>query len=67
MKLISYTASGRNSYGAVVGDGVVDLGRRLGDRCPTLRAAIAAGALASAAKEVNSAAPDIATAAGRVK
>jgi len=30
MKLVSFTASGRNSYGAVVGDGVVDLGRRLG-------------------------------------
>jgi hypothetical protein len=37
MKLVSFTASGRNSYGAVVGDGVVDLGRRLGDRYPTCR------------------------------
>jgi hypothetical protein len=35
MKLISFAVSGRSSYGAVVGDGVVDLGRRLGDRYPT--------------------------------
>ena len=41
MKFVSFTASGRSSYGAVVGDAVVDLGRRLGDRYPTLRAAIA--------------------------
>jgi hypothetical protein len=41
MKLVSFAASGRDSYGAVVGDGVFDLGRRLGDRYPTLRAAIA--------------------------
>src|ERR1700719_88194 len=60
MKLISFTASGRNSYGAVVGDGVVDLGRRLRDRYPTLRAAIAGGALVGAAVEVKSAPPDIA-------
>src|ERR1700686_4138854 len=55
MKLVSFAASGRNSYGAVVGDGVVDLGRRLGDRYPTLRAAIAGGALVGAAVEVKSA------------
>ena len=60
MKLISFTVSGRNSYGAVVGDGVVDLGRRLGDRFPTLRAAIAGGALGGAAAEVKSATPDLA-------
>ena len=60
MKLVSFTASGRDSYGAVAGDGVVDLGRRLGDRYPTLRAAIAGGALIGAALEVNSATPDIA-------
>lgn len=43
MKLMSFAASGRRSYGAVVGDGVVDLSRRLGDRLPSLRAAIAGG------------------------
>ena len=51
---------GANSYGAVVGDGVFDLGRRLGDRYPTLRAAIAGDALGAAAVEVRSGAPDIA-------
>ena len=52
MKLVSFAASGRNSYGPVVGDGVFDLGRRLGDRYPTLRAAIAGDALGAAAAEV---------------
>jgi 2-keto-4-pentenoate hydratase/2-oxohepta-3-ene-1,7-dioic acid hydratase in catechol pathway len=60
MKLVSFAASGRDSYGAVVGDGVFDLGRRLGDRYPTLRAAIAGDALGAAAVEVRSGAPDIA-------
>src|SRR5437588_5254658 len=60
MKLVSFGASGRNSYGAVVGDGVFDLGRRLGDHYPTLRAAIAGDALGAAAVEVMSGAPDIA-------
>ena len=60
MKLISFTAAGRSSYGAIVGDSVVDLGRRLGDRYPTLRAAIAGGALGAAAAEVKNATPDIA-------
>jgi 2-keto-4-pentenoate hydratase/2-oxohepta-3-ene-1,7-dioic acid hydratase in catechol pathway len=59
MKLVSFTASGRNSYGAVVGDGVFDLRRRLGDRYPTLRAAIAAGALGGVAAELNGASPDL--------
>src|SRR5260370_5966005 len=60
MKLISFAVSGRSSYGEVVGDGVVDWGGRLGDRYPTLRAAIAGGALVGAAVEVKSAPPDIA-------
>lgn len=49
MKLLSFTANGRDSYGAVVGDGVVDLGARLGLRLPSLRALIAAGAWDEAA------------------
>ena len=28
MKLVSFAAAGRNSYGAVVGDGIVDLSPR---------------------------------------
>ena len=58
MKLASFSASGRNSYGAVVEGGIVDLGRRLGERYPTLRAAIAGGALGGFAGEVKTAKPD---------
>jgi 2-keto-4-pentenoate hydratase/2-oxohepta-3-ene-1,7-dioic acid hydratase in catechol pathway len=60
VKLVSFTGAGRSSYGAVVGDSIVDLQRRLGDRYPTLRAAIAGGALDRAAEEVKSATPDLA-------
>ncbi len=52
MKLVSFTAAGRNSYGVMVGDGIVDLGRRLGDRYPTLRTAIAGDALGRAAADI---------------
>jgi len=58
MKLASFSAAGRDTYGAVVEGGVVDLGRRLGDRYPTLRAAIAGDALARLAGEVVAAKPD---------
>jgi 2-keto-4-pentenoate hydratase/2-oxohepta-3-ene-1,7-dioic acid hydratase in catechol pathway len=43
MKLISFDHRGRRSYGVVLGERVVDLGERLGARCPTLRSAIEAG------------------------
>ena len=36
MRLASYNARGRSSYGAVVGDGVVDLRMRFGPRVTTL-------------------------------
>jgi len=38
MKLVSYRVGERASYGAVVGDGIVDLCRRFGGRADTLRA-----------------------------
>ncbi len=60
MKLVSFSAAGRNSWGAVVGDGIVDLGRRLGARHPTLRSAIAGDALAGAAADIADASPDVA-------
>lgn len=62
MKLASFSASGRDSYGAVVEGGIVDLGRRLGERYPTLRTAIAGGALGRFAGEVKTAKPDAARA-----
>lgn len=42
MKLASFNIKDRQSYGVVVGDGVIDAGSRLG--LPTLRAALDAGA-----------------------
>jgi len=36
MKLATYTARGRMSYGAIVGDGVVDLRSRLSARFPNI-------------------------------
>ena len=45
MKLASYRLDGEDTFGAVVGDGVITLGGRRA-RHPTLRAALAAGALA---------------------
>jgi 2-keto-4-pentenoate hydratase/2-oxohepta-3-ene-1,7-dioic acid hydratase in catechol pathway len=45
MRLASYIAGGRTSYGAVVDGGVVDFGARLGARFPALVDLIRAGAL----------------------
>src|SRR5258708_9719916 len=45
MKLASYLANGKPSFGVVVGDGVVTMNERLGGRFATLRDAIAGGAI----------------------
>ena len=58
MKFASFEAAGRASYGAVIGDGLLDLSPRYGARFPTLRAAIAADALAGIVREVSGAKPD---------
>jgi 2-keto-4-pentenoate hydratase/2-oxohepta-3-ene-1,7-dioic acid hydratase in catechol pathway len=52
MKLASYAVDGRPTWGAVIGDGLVDLGPKHG---ATLRSAIAAGALPAIAKEIDGA------------
>lgn len=57
MRLVSYKVGTRESFGAVIGDGVVDLGKRLGKH-PTLRSLIAADALAEAQAAAHGAAPD---------
>jgi len=44
-KLASFTIDGRAAYGAIKDDGVIDLSTRFGDRWPTLRQVIEAGAL----------------------
>lgn len=50
MKFVTFQAGKSASYGAVIGDGVVDLGKRLGKKYPTLRSALKAGALAELKK-----------------
>ena len=41
MKFLSFDVSGRASYGLLRGEEIVDLGKRLGDRAPTLMALLA--------------------------
>jgi len=43
MKLLSFTGDGKELFGAVSGDGVITLNDRI--RQPSLRAALAAGAM----------------------
>lgn len=62
MKFLSFVAGGQPSYGAVVSDGkdagVVDLGKRFGKKLPSLRAALAAGALKELTKAATGKKPD---------
>ena len=62
MKLLSYESEGRVSYGAVSGEGVLDLGARIGKEFPTLRDLLAANALDRAAEIVSKGSPDVALA-----
>src|SRR5258706_3618793 len=55
MKLASYRTPKGPGYGIVVGDGIVDLTRRIGKKYPDLRALLAGGALAQAEKIAKSA------------
>lgn len=48
MKLVTFEAAGRTSYGIWRDDGIVDLGRRLGTRFASLAALVAAGEVAAA-------------------
>jgi 2-keto-4-pentenoate hydratase/2-oxohepta-3-ene-1,7-dioic acid hydratase in catechol pathway len=57
MKLISYHHNGTDSYGAVVGDRVVDLRPAFGARAADLKALLAAGLLVEAARVVAAAEP----------
>ena len=57
MKLVTFEAGGVTSYGIWRDNGIVDLGRRLGHRLPTLAALIAAGEVPAAAEHAK-AAPD---------
>lgn len=57
MKLLSFVLAGRETWGAVVGDGVVDLGRRI-PSCPTLADYIACGRYLQADQDVQGQAVD---------
>jgi 2-keto-4-pentenoate hydratase/2-oxohepta-3-ene-1,7-dioic acid hydratase in catechol pathway len=56
MKLTSFTRGGKTSYGAVIDDGIIDLGRRL--KYPTLLSALSANALDEVTKAASGAAAD---------
>ena len=56
MKLLSFIADGKECFGALSGDGVVTLNDKIGQ--PTLRAALAAGAMAAMRKAATDAKPD---------
>jgi 2-keto-4-pentenoate hydratase/2-oxohepta-3-ene-1,7-dioic acid hydratase in catechol pathway len=58
MKLVSFVAEKGTGYGIVKDGGVIDLRRRFGDRLPTLRALLSAGALPEAERVARDAAPD---------
>ena len=55
MKLVSYQNNDQATYGAVVGDRVVELGRVYGQRAPDLKAFIAADLFADARARVSGA------------
>lgn len=59
MRLISFRFEGRESYGVVAGDAVIDLGRRRTAAAATLAELLAAGALDAARRVAATAAPDV--------
>jgi 2-keto-4-pentenoate hydratase/2-oxohepta-3-ene-1,7-dioic acid hydratase in catechol pathway len=60
MKLISYTSTEGSGVGAVVGDGVIDLCRRLGAEFGSMKALIARGDLNTVQRLLDGAEPDFA-------
>ena len=58
MRLASYTMRGRAGYGAVTGDGIVDLRTRLGPRLSTLLDVLRLGALEEVAATADGVRPD---------
>ena len=55
---MSFAARGRASFGAATGDGVIDLGARLDGRYPSLREALADGALGALSRAAAGASAD---------
>jgi 2-keto-4-pentenoate hydratase/2-oxohepta-3-ene-1,7-dioic acid hydratase in catechol pathway len=58
MKLITFERAGQQSYGAVIADGIFDLGSRYGDRFGDLRAVLAADALKTVQHKLDGVTPD---------
>src|SRR4051812_15413609 len=56
MKLLSFRHNGKDTYGVVSGNGVIDLGKRLGANYPDLKTLIAKGGLDEAKKAATGAA-----------
>jgi 2-keto-4-pentenoate hydratase/2-oxohepta-3-ene-1,7-dioic acid hydratase in catechol pathway len=56
MKLLSFRNGGKETYGVVSGDGVIDLGKRLGATYPDLKTLLAKGGLDEAKKAATGAA-----------
>ena len=59
MKLATYSHQGRTGYGAVFGDGLVDLSRRLGGRFPDVRSLFAGNGIEEARKAAEGQKPDL--------
>jgi 2-keto-4-pentenoate hydratase/2-oxohepta-3-ene-1,7-dioic acid hydratase in catechol pathway len=57
-RLATYSVGGNTRYGAVTEAGIVDLSARFGNEYPTLREAIAAGALTRLAEDAAKRSPD---------
>jgi len=57
-RIATYSIGGSTKYGAVTDNGIVDLSGQFGQEYPTLREAIAAGALAKLAEHAARRAPD---------
>ncbi|MCO5129556.1 MAG: fumarylacetoacetate hydrolase family protein [Xanthobacteraceae bacterium] len=57
-RLATFTANGATRYGAVTDDGIVDLSMHFAQTWPTLREAIASGALMTLADDAAARAPD---------
>lgn len=66
MKLASYMHRSVPCFGSVVGDGIIDLSRRVGARYPDIRALLAGGALAQAQDAIANQAPDLKLAEARL-
>src|SRR6202022_2677430 len=57
-RIATYSAGGKTGYGAVVEGGIVDLSARFGKDYPTVREAIAAGALMKLGEDAARRSPD---------